>query len=43
MSESVAPPKAGGDTGDCRHLADLAVARAQKRGPGAEKKPQKPD
>ena len=40
MSESVAPPKAGGETGDCRHLADLAVARAQKWVRESEKYPE---
>ena len=40
MSESVAPPKVGGETGDCRHLADLAVARAQKWVRESEKYPE---
>ena len=40
MSESVAPPRVGGETGDCRHLADLAVARAQKWVRESEKYPE---
>lgn len=40
MSESVAPPQVGGETGDCRHLADLAVARAQKWVRESEKYPE---